>query len=377
MMAAEVLDAMGSVAAGQWGLVTTGQAVAAGVPAVDVARAANRGLVRRVRHGVYAMYGGATGDHLEDIRAEWLATDSKRTAAERRGDLDQVVVSDESAAEVYGIGDMPGGGVHLTAARRIRPSATTPVTAHRRTLHPREVEWVDGLPVTSVRRTLEDLAMRWEPGHIRDAANDALGRGLIRPADIAKSPGLMDVVPELAPAPTTTGLRQRLRNARPSDPAGAMNEFFRLQFLGLLSERQGWVLKGGTNLLCRLAEARSTKDLDLFLDSFATAEESARLLVGQMDGAMVGRYRFELGQPQIGDEGHLDVARLDVKVTEHATDLAVSHFSVDVAGAVTLNAAPIRHEVRVPVAVPGYHNTIGIQLYPIENQLADKLCAPS
>lgn len=205
MQAAEVLDVMGSVATGQWGLVTTGQAVAAGVPGMDVVRAADRGLIRRVRHGVYAMYGGATGDHLEDIRAEWLATDSKRTAAERRGDPDQVVVSDESAAEVYGIGDMPAGGVHLTAARRIRPAAATPVTAHRRTLHPREVEWVDGLPVTSVRRTLEDLALRWEPAHIRDAATDALGKGLIRPGDIGKSPGLMVVVPELAPAPTTTG----------------------------------------------------------------------------------------------------------------------------------------------------------------------------
>ncbi len=218
MQTAEVLEVMGSVAASQWGLVTTGQATALGVPAMDVARAAARGLIRRVRHGVYAMYGGATGDHLEDIRAEWLATDSKRTAAERRGDADQVVVSDESAAEVHGIGDMPAGGVHLTADRRIRPSAATPVTTHRRTLHPREVEWVDGLPVTSVRRTLEDLATRWEPDHLRNATTDALSKGLLRPSDIAKSTGLMHVIPEMAPPPTTTGLRHEHGRRTPEGP---------------------------------------------------------------------------------------------------------------------------------------------------------------
>lgn len=371
MRAAEVLDLMGSVSVNQWGLVTSGQAEAAGVLRADLRRVAKRGLVRRIRHGVYALHGSAA-DHLEDIRAEWLATDPTRTAHQRRSDADPVVVSDESAATVHGIGDMPAGGVHLTAARRIRPSISTPVIGHQRTLHPREVEWIDGLPVTSVRRTLEDLAGRWEPQHIRDAIGDAIRGGLMPAAEIARSKTLMQVVPEMAPPATHAALRDRLKQAKPADP-GVLDEFFRLQLLGLLGERSEWVLKGGTNLICRLTDARSTHDLDLFLDSPASAAESARLLTQQIDGAQVGLYRFFVADSELNQAGHVDIVRLKVDVRDGTRP--VTSFTIDVAGAVTMNDVPTRHQVRMPAVVPGYVSTIGIALYPVENQLADKLCA--
>ena len=374
MQASEVLDLMGEVAVSQWGLVTTAQAVARGVSAVDVARLADRGLIRRVRYGVYAMYGGASGNHLEDIQAQWLATAPARTAFQRREDPDPVVVSDESAALVYGIGDFTTTGVHLTASRRLRPSAASSVLTHQRKLHPKEINDVDGLPVTSVRRTLEDLVERWEPQHIRDAVSDAISHGLMQASEIARSKTLLSVVPEMAPPVTHIGLKDRLKHAG-QDPTQALSEFFRLQFLGLLGERHDWVLKGGTNLLCRLNNARGTRDLDVFLDGPDTADESARTLIAQTNGATIGRYRFDVGDPESSDLGHVDIARLTVQVRVSDTDVAVCAFTVDVAGAVTLNDQPQRHQVQLPVPIPGYHGSVGITLYPIENQLADKLCA--
>lgn len=58
-----------------------------------------------------------------------------------------------------------------------------------------------------------------------------------------------------------------------------------------------------------------------------------------------------------------------MQVIDPAVGLVCS-FAVDVAADVTLNADPVRYQVRIPASIPGYHNTIGVQLYPIENQLA-------
>ncbi|HBY24649.1 MAG: nucleotidyl transferase AbiEii/AbiGii toxin family protein [Propionibacteriaceae bacterium] len=374
MRAGEMLDVLGAVALGQWGLVTTAQAAKEGVIPRDLSRAVDRGLLRRVRHGVYAMHGGAAGDEIEDIRAEWLAFDPTRQAWQRRDDPVPIVVSDESAALVYGIGDLPPGGVHLTAERRLRHAPKTPVIAHRRRLHEREITWVDGLPVTSVRRTLEDLAQRWEHAHVLAATRDAIAAGRMPAAEVSKSPILLAVMPELAPAPTHQSLKQRMKNVRPADPGAAFNEFFRMQFLGRLGQHPSWVLKGGSHLICRLRSPRATKDLDLFLDTPDDAAASAELLVVQMDGATVGRYTFTVRSTGTVTEGHLDIAR--VKVVALADGhLEVATFSVDVSGSVILNADPVREVIHTEASIPGYPNQFSFALYPIENQLADKLCA--
>ena len=125
--------------------------------------------------------------------------------------------------------------------------------------------------------------------------------------------------------------------------------------------------------LCRLVDARSTNDLDVFLDTGAPAAEWARVLARQTQGARIGRYTYRVAGTGLGTTGHLDSARVDLEVVDGAR--VVTSFSIDVAGGVTLNAGATRHHVRLPATVPGYPATIGIALYPLENQLADKLCA--
>lgn len=205
MKAGEILEVLGDLSIGQWGLVTTAQASAHGVRRIELTRVAERGLVRRVRYGVYAMP-GAVADHLEEIRAEWLATNPSLRPAQRREESDPIVVSHESAARVYGVGSVTAHrGVHLTSPRRLRPSVTTAMQPHQADLHPREFTWIDGLPVTSIRRTLEDLTQTWEQQHIHAATVDAIRLGLLPASDITRSSVLLDIVPELAPQAPLAG----------------------------------------------------------------------------------------------------------------------------------------------------------------------------
>ena len=374
----DVLDAVASLAEGQWGMFTTGQAEALGVSRLDVARLVSGQLARRVRHGVHVM-AGAPSSPIEEIRAEWLATDPGRAAGERRDDPDPVIVSDESAAAVHGIGDLPPGGVHLTSTRRLQ-SRQRWVKIHRRQISNREYNWIDGLPVTTPRRTLEDLAAsgRWEPDQLRALANDAIARGLIPPRDVTKSPVLARALPELAAPASHTALRQRLANdarERGVDPREAYGAFFRMMFTNELMTHDGWILKGGTNLLCRLKDARSTLDLDLFRINDRSAVVSANALHGVMEGHRVGRYTFRLAKPVTGTAEVGEVVRVKVAVLDGVA--TVESFSIDLSADVVLNAAPdVRDVGRGDGAVlPGYPATIRVRLYPIENQMADKLAA--
>jgi hypothetical protein len=377
MAQGDVVEVVADIAAGQWGMFTTAQAEAAGVSRVEVSRLLGRNVVRRLRHGVYAMAGVPT-DAFEDVRAEWLATDPERTAGERRADADPVVVSDETAASVLGIGDVVGGGVHFTAARRLQTRQPW-VHLHRRQLSGAEFEWVGGLPVTTPRRTIEDLAQsgRWEQSHLRDLALDAVRAGLLAQRELAKSPVLARALPELAPPVGHAALRRRLANdarERGVDPREAYSTFFRMIFTAALMEGDGWVLKGGTGLLCRLKSARSTLDVDLFRLGVASSRALAALREA-MDGRTVGRYTFRLGDAASGTGEGVEVLR--VKVTAYDGTTAVESFNIDLSGDVVINAEPdvmwVSRGDRAVLA--GYQASAQVRLYPVENQIADKLCA--
>lgn len=194
MSQADAVEIVASLAEGQWGMFTTAQAQIHGVPRTDVARLIRRQIARRLRQGVHMML-GVPASPFEEIRAEWLATDPARTAGERRDDPKPVIVSDESAALIHVMGDLPPGGVHLTSARRLQ-SRQKWVTIHRRQVTEGEYDWVDGLPVTTPRRTLDDLAKsgRWEHSQLRALVNDAVARGMIPASDLYKSPTLTRVL---------------------------------------------------------------------------------------------------------------------------------------------------------------------------------------
>ncbi len=378
MRQADILEAVSGTAAGQWGLFTTAQARIAGVDPVYLPRLTRRGVIRSVRYGVYVMSGVPSGA-IEGARAEWLATDPARTAAERGDDVEPVVVSHETAARIHGIGDLPAGAVHLTSSRRIQ-TRQRGVAIHRGKLNAKEWVNLDGLPVTSPRRTLEDLASsgRWDPGQVADLVGDAIHRRLLPRSDVMRSTVLASAVPQLVPAASHAALRARLKNdaqRRGVDPNDAYNTFFRMMFTARLMAEEGWVLKGGTNLYCRLRHARHTLDLDLFREGDTTSESTAAALRKVMDGQRIGRYTFQIGPPHRDGGEQMDTSRVRVQVMDGVT--AVDTFNIDLSSDLVLNSRPEVVEVRRgdEAVLSGYPVSFTVRLYPIENQMADKLCA--
>src|SRR5450759_3451320 len=77
-MMTNVVARASHIAAGQWGLLTTAQAVHEGISRLQLARLADAGVLQRVGRGVYATTSSAA-EHLS-LRAAWLVLDPAHTA---------------------------------------------------------------------------------------------------------------------------------------------------------------------------------------------------------------------------------------------------------------------------------------------------------
>lgn len=156
------------------------------------------------------------------------------------------------------------------------------------------------------------------------------------------------------------------------------NRFFRELFLAeLMTRDDGWVLKGGTNLYCRIPGARHTQDLDLYRQDDPTSyRQAARALAQSMDGVHIGPYRFQVTAPRTETiSGTIENMQLTVMVFYGVGEL--SRFHIDVSG--DLHVPTVTEMITVSrsddldLAFAGREYTI--RSYPIENQVADKVCA--
>ncbi|GHH70371.1 type IV toxin-antitoxin system AbiEi family antitoxin domain-containing protein [Promicromonospora soli] len=175
------------VAAAQWGLITTAQAVEAGASRMLLSRMVTSGELERVTHGVYATP-AAAADRLVAVRALWLSLDVRRTAEERLRDRCSAgVLSHATAASMHEIGDLLDAWIEVILPHRYQGRRDR-IRAHRAALGPDEVTVVDGLPVTTAARTVADLVV---DGHDRDhvatVMTDALRRGLTDRADVGRA----------------------------------------------------------------------------------------------------------------------------------------------------------------------------------------------
>ncbi|MFE9582687.1 type IV toxin-antitoxin system AbiEi family antitoxin domain-containing protein [Nocardia sp. NPDC006044] len=169
---------LADLAEGQWGLLTTSQAATRGVSPMQLKRYTDRGLLVRLRHGVYRL-SGAPGSRHEALRAEWLALEPKRSAADRLADPVPIgVVSHRSAAALQDLGDLDAD-VHTFTVPRRRNSSRNPELAFRvGTLERSDWHRVEGLPVTRPLRTVVDLAAaHTDGGHLATVVRDAILTG--------------------------------------------------------------------------------------------------------------------------------------------------------------------------------------------------------
>lgn len=156
MTSGEGLRVLGELTSAQWGMATAAQARVRGVTRLDMSRLAEAGHLIRLAHGVYR-HAGAPSDEFEELRATWLSTDPRRSAAERLNDsAEGVVISGTSAARLHGIGDLPAERHEFTSPIR-RQSQRREVRFRQRSLDPVDVTFARGLPVTTIERTIADL----------------------------------------------------------------------------------------------------------------------------------------------------------------------------------------------------------------------------
>lgn len=150
-------------------------------------------------------------------------------------------------------------------------------------------------------------------------------------------------------------------------------EFLFQRFLAMIfSAPDGqWVLKGGASLLMRLADARFSKDLDL-------------LRMGRLSPEQAIVELRELTVPRDGD--HLMFVTEDgvhYSTVNPVVEISVTayigakygQFPIDLATELHLLAAPERIRPRPVVDVPGLPTLPELVVYPLTDQVADKVCA--
>ncbi|MCT1818191.1 type IV toxin-antitoxin system AbiEi family antitoxin domain-containing protein [Corynebacterium propinquum] len=218
MKTAEAIELTADLATQQWGLFTSAQARAKGIDAVTLNRLVNKSLLTRLRHGIYAFAATLWTPEL-DVRVQWLALDPATMAIDRiDGNDNTTVVSHETAASLYGIGDLQNEKINFTTKKR-RQTKQPEVIFHIAALSNTDITYLDGLPITTIPRTVRDLlASGHEPAHVTDIITAALQDGLISREDLSTQ--LADVATLLgARENTAVALRTRLNELVPL-PAG-------------------------------------------------------------------------------------------------------------------------------------------------------------
>lgn len=165
------------VGADQYGYLTVEQARAAGVRAATLHAMARRGTLQHVSSGLYRISAISPSARSEFMEASLWP----------RGP--QGVLSHESALVLHDLSDVNPARIHITVPRthRILRGVPSLYVVHRADLAPHEVEHVDGIPVTSPARTLRDChAAHLGSALVRQAMEDGLRRGLIRPAEAGR-----------------------------------------------------------------------------------------------------------------------------------------------------------------------------------------------
>lgn len=136
-----------------------------------------------------------------------------------------------------------------------------------------------------------------------------------------------------------------------------------------------WVLKGGTAVLARVNDARTTKDVDLLveLDNLDIALEWLRASVAVDLG---DHFRFVITgyDASVGGAGQPQVGGYRVHVDAYCGAIKKQTLGVDLVTGSLMTTAP---EINTPPAVLELRGLTSptLRLYPVVDHIADKLCA--
>ena len=120
----------------------------------------------RVDHGIYRLRKFPAAEH-EDLMRWWLWSRKKG------------VISHETAAALYELGDLLPSKIHLTVSLDFRKRPAKSLVLHKANLSASEIEKRDDLPVTTPLRTVLDLARsHLDDERLSAVTKDAIKKGL-------------------------------------------------------------------------------------------------------------------------------------------------------------------------------------------------------
>ena len=192
----------------------------------------------------------------------------------------------------------------------------------------------------------------------------------------------MSPEPYKDPRSVEMAIKEAVRAMHAADPAVSVGERIRQSHFDRLLCRvfsQGahsdWVLKGGTGMLARIPNTRATKGFDLFATGYTLDQALAALR--QLSAVDLGDYfRFEYvshSESVAGDqhpyaEGYR-VAFQAFLGTKQLGDIGVD-LVVSVGGVTGVEVIEPANRIDLPRLT-----TFPYRLYPVERQIADKVCA--
>lgn len=154
-------------------------------------------------------------------------------------------------------------------------------------------------------------------------------------------------------------------------------EYFNRFLSRIFSEGEGseWVLKGGTSILARIPSTRSTRDIDLYCQGF-TLDQALEDLKRLAKTNLSDHFRFEYVSHEVAlaadtqpyTDGYRVSFNIFIGVTKKGSvqiDLAIG---AGITEGVTVSAPATALNLPRLISYP-------YRLYPIVDQLADKVCA--
>lgn len=162
------------IAAERNGVVTVPEAEDAGVPAVEVRKLAQRGVLRSYGKGVYVH---------RDVPTTELTQPAAAAALAGAG----AFLQREAVLDLLGLGQFNPRRIRVGTRRRVRRTLPEWVDLEARTDVPDEdLTRYEGIAVTTVRRALKDVQDRMSPERWEALVTQALRRELINDRDASE-----------------------------------------------------------------------------------------------------------------------------------------------------------------------------------------------
>lgn len=168
------ISALYELAAGQWGMFTSAQALRVGTSRNQLSRMVADGRLEPMVYGVYRVTAGESSPHAM-VRAAWLSIYPGLTAYERLSSHPfDAVVTGNTAACVYGFGDFYESPYCLAVVARKRTTRSDLLLLSS-PVEERDVSREFDVPVATIERVVADLVrFRVDPsllgGFLTDAA---------------------------------------------------------------------------------------------------------------------------------------------------------------------------------------------------------------